>query len=954
MVETLEARIKLDDRASRQLKKIDEALRSLDKRMGQLNTSSTKASSGLGALAANATKAKIGIAAVGVAAVATTRAVIEGSRAYENTVNQLKLVTKGTEDYNRTIGRLTQLAQENRTSFDSTVELYTKLRVATEELGYSTGDVEQLTTKLSQALAVAGADAGTANGVIRQFGQAMASGVVRGDEFNSIVEGLGPALNIMARESGINVGKLRDMAQNGELTAKVFSEMLLNSNALSESFNKLSPTIDQVEQKTQDSFTRMMAAIGEATGVVDLYKASVEGLGEVFDGIAAAVKPEEKTQLQVLQEQAETLDRTLTDLKANAMAATGVGMGPDLLGQLGAFQNPNASQAELDRARLLAGSNSQVGGGVDLRRGIFGGVFGAGSANPIPDAITNIAAIKELEAERAKLNREIAALIEKQRTDAETASQTAAFEAAQAAKEFEAKKQALALQIQQKVEAAARAAELRKQKELMEDMAAAQEVYARSRTEGLELERQKMERLAELMREVIPDIANQEKYSALHRDASNNIALMNRELTYNRELTRGQRREYRMVIDDLEVLKEFYHAAAKSGEVYTSVVLENELALYQNNKERKELERLLAIETAKLEESGGANERAAEAVRLLTAALDDNKRARADLMGTDIAMTLGDLEKLVGESIKLDKTNMDLYNSYKAAGASAEELKEAQRILGISFKKPPTSDFEKYEKALKRTAGAQKQELGFLNQMKKSYDDLKLKVGAFSEEEQKVYDLILKRIKGIEEAGKGPVFDVITTLKDRLGQLAISTADTFTDVILGLKNGFEALEDIALQVLRTIISTLIEAQIRKYILGETIGAAGSGGGGLLGSILGGLGGLSGGTMLMGLGGLGLIGGLIGGFLADGGPAKQGVPYVVGERGPELFVPNTSGTVVSNEEMNAQGGQGDLSVNFTINAIDTQTGVQFLLENKRVITGVIQEAYMRRGSSGPLG
>lgn len=944
MVETLEARIKLDDRASRQLKKIDEALRSLDRRMGQLNTSSTKASSGLGALAATATKAKIGIAAVGVAAVATTRAVIEGSRAYENTVNQLKLVTKGTEDYNRTIGRLTTLAQENRTSFDSTVELYTKLRVATEELGYSTDDVEQLTTKLSQALAVAGADAGTANGVIRQFGQAMASGVVRGDEFNSIVEGLGPALNIMARESGINVGKLREMAQNGELTAKVFSEMLLGSNALSESFNKLSPTIDQVEQKTNDSFTRMMAAIGEATGVVDLYKASVEGLGIAFDGIAEAVKPEEKTQLQLLQEQAETLDKTLTDLKANAMAATGVGMGPDLLGQLGAFQNPNASQAELDRARLLAGSNAQSG------------PFGVGGANPIPDAITNIAAIKELEEERAKLNREIAALIEKQRTDAETAAQTAAFEKAQAAKEFEARKQALALQIQQKVEAAARAAEMRKQKELMEEMAAAQEVYARSRMEGLELERQKMERLAELMRETIPDIAHQEKYAALHKDASENIALMNRELTYNRDLTRGQRREYRMAIDDLEVLKEFYHAAAKSGEVYTSVVLENELALRQNNKERMELERLLAIETRKLEESGGANTRAAEAVRLLTDALDDNKRARAELMGTDINMTLGDLEKMVGDSIKLDKTNMDLYNSYKAAGASAKELEEAQRILGITFNtsKPPVSDFERYEKALKRTAGAQKQELGFLNQMKKSYDDLKLKVGAFSEEEQKVYDLILKRIKGIEEAGKGPVFDVIDTLRDRLGQLAISTADTFTDVILGLKNGFEALEDIALQVLRTIISTLIEAQIRKYILGESIGAAGGGGGGLMGSILGGLGGLGGSTVLMGLGGLGLIGGLIGGFLADGGPAKQGVPYVVGERGPELFVPNTSGTVVSNEEMNAQGGQGDLNVNFTINAIDTQSGVEFLVENKRVITGVIQEAYMRRGSSGPLG
>ena len=66
------------------------------------------------------------------------------------------------------------------------------------------------------------------------------------------------------------------------------------------------------------------------------------------------------------------------------------------------------------------------------------------------------------------------------------------------------------------------------------------------------------------------------------------------------------------------------------------------------------------------------------------------------------------------------------------------------------------------------------------------------------------------------------------------------------------------------------------------------------------------------------------------------------------------MPGKAGTVVPNDELNSVGGQGDTNVSFTINAIDTQTGVQFLLENKRVITGVIQEAYQRRGSTGPLG
>jgi len=41
--------------------------------------------------------------------------------------------------------------------------------------------------------------------------------------------------------------------------------------------------------------------------------------------------------------------------------------------------------------------------------------------------------------------------------------------------------------------------------------------------------------------------------------------------------------------------------------------------------------------------------------------------------------------------------------------------------------------------------------------------------------------------------------------------------------------------------------------------------------------------------------------------AAGGPVSLGLPYLVGERGPELFVPSTSGTVVSNDKLGGAGG-----------------------------------------------
>ena len=53
--------------------------------------------------------------------------------------------------------------------------------------------------------------------------------------------------------------------------------------------------------------------------------------------------------------------------------------------------------------------------------------------------------------------------------------------------------------------------------------------------------------------------------------------------------------------------------------------------------------------------------------------------------------------------------------------------------------------------------------------------------------------------------------------------------------------------------------------------------------------------------------------------------------------------------MSNED--SFGGGSAPAVNININAIDTQTGTEFLLNNKKQIEGIIQNAYNRRGKQG---
>ncbi len=182
--------------------------------------------------------------------------IVDTASKFQQYNNQLKLITKGQEDLERVFGLLTKAAVDNRTSFEETLDLFVKLRVSTEALGIAEERVINVTGKLSKALQLAGADGNTAASVIRQFGQAMASGEVRGDEFRSLVEGMGPALSIMARESGITVGELRKMSRAGELTAQRMFEMLESSNSLENAFQSMRPTIGQMETELGDAFDR--------------------------------------------------------------------------------------------------------------------------------------------------------------------------------------------------------------------------------------------------------------------------------------------------------------------------------------------------------------------------------------------------------------------------------------------------------------------------------------------------------------------------------------------------------------------------------------------------------------------------------------------------------------------------------------------------------------------------
>ena len=85
----------------------------------------------------------------------------------------------------------------------------------------------------------------------------------------------------------------------------------------------------------------------------------------------------------------------------------------------------------------------------------------------------------------------------------------------------------------------------------------------------------------------------------------------------------------------------------------------------------------------------------------------------------------------------------------------------------------------------------------------------------------------------------------------------------------------------------------------------------------------------------------------GGYFADGGDPPVGVPSMVGERGPELFVPKTAGTIIPNHMLGSNDTGPTINYNgpyiANMSAIDTQSGVQFLAKNKQAVWATYQSA-----------
>ena len=292
------------------------------------------------------------------------------------------------------------------------------------------------------------------------------------------------------------------------------------------------------------------------------------------------------------------------------------------------------------------------------------------------------------------------------------------------------------------------------------------------------------------------------------------------------------------------------------------------------------------------------------------------KKATEDAIALDKARQAFELNKMLRESA-YDEKKMETIREFRFASEAEKQYQmdildlekriNDQKESGLLVDKEAEKIYREQEmKRIERKKKIEEEQHTFGEGWKKAYEEY---------------------VRDAEDAAKNA--------QELFGTMAHGMEDMIATFIRTGKLDFKSFANVVLDEIARIEARLIASKIFKFLkTGSFFGGDSMGDGGASGALSSLF------TTAPSLGGLKLF--------ADGGSPPMGVPSIVGERGPELFVPRTSGTIIPNNQLgSAMGGSPQVVYNGPVvqnmSAIDTQSAVQFLAKNKQAVWSANQSA-----------
>ena len=207
---------------------------------------------------------------------------------YTEIQNKFRLVESASISSAKGLDNVFDIALKTNQSINATSGVYQRFAQNAETLKISQAQIASLTETVSKAVAVSGASAGAADAALTQFGQALGSGILRGDEFNSVMEQTPALAKAIATGLGVTSGELRNMAKEGKLTMDVLVPALERAKEyVDDQFNTRILTISAAFENLNTSTIKWIGELDKSTGASEAFAKAINEIANHLTIVAS-------------------------------------------------------------------------------------------------------------------------------------------------------------------------------------------------------------------------------------------------------------------------------------------------------------------------------------------------------------------------------------------------------------------------------------------------------------------------------------------------------------------------------------------------------------------------------------------------------------------------------------------------------------------------------------------
>ena len=363
--------------AESDINKLDDTLDSTAKSFKNTETSADKTNKSIKALGGGFSAIKTAVA--GYLGLNLVQNLVSTADAYSQLASRIRVAVGETGDVKQAMAGVQSVALQTNANLDATANLFAKVNDVGRQMGLTQQQNLELVKTINQAIAVGGGNAQSAQAAITQLTQALQSGVLRGDEFNSIMEQAPGISQALADSLGVTTGELRAMAGEGKLSSQtVIKALQEQAQAINEKYQQFPKTISQALQNISTQWQIVVGEFNSESGASAVVVNALQVIGDnlgvlktLFDDVGAGIGWVAKQFGQIDDGTLKTLKNTLLSAY-DAVKELGKSIGEMGVTAWEAFKSMLDATTPLFNA--LAGGQQQVSGLQGVMHGLTLGI----------------------------------------------------------------------------------------------------------------------------------------------------------------------------------------------------------------------------------------------------------------------------------------------------------------------------------------------------------------------------------------------------------------------------------------------------------------------------------------------------------------------------------------------------------------------------------------------------